>query len=186
MIRYYITDRIQLGGTGPLLDAIARNIAAGVDWIQIREKDLPTRELVCLVRSVIALRGSARTKILVNTRADIAIASGADGVHLPAGSPILDYAIPTFLTGVSCHTIAELQEAQAAGASFTVYGPVFTPRSKSHYRSAGGIDGLREACAEVRLPVLALGGITEENISLCMDAGAAGIAAITLFQRPGQ
>lgn len=180
MIRYYITDRKQLGGIDSLLQSIARNIAQGVEYIQIREKDLPPRDLVDLVRKAVQIRASS--KILVNTRADIAIACGADGVHLPSDTPILNYGIPGFLTGVSCHTMDDLREAQSAGASFAVYGPVFPPRSKLHTGPVTGLDQLREACHSVRIPVFALGGVTSENAAACIQSGAAGIAAITLFQ----
>ncbi len=182
MIRYYITDRKQLGGIHPLLQSIARNIAEGVEYIQIREKDLPPRDLAALVRKALQIRATSATKILVNTRADIAIACKADGVHLPSGTPILDYAIPGFLTAVSCHTLEELTAAQQAHAHFAVYGPVFPPLSKSLSAPAIGLDNLRRACRSVAVPVLALGGITRENAASCVEAGAAGIAAITLFQ----
>lgn len=182
MIRYYITDRKQAGGMEPLLAAIARNIAAGVEWIQIREKDLSGRQLADLVRSAVSLRGASATKILVNTRADIAIACGADGVHLPSDTPLLAYGIPGLLIGVSCHTISDLRQAEAEGASFAVYGPVFPPLSKAFPGAAIGLNGLQEGCLAVRIPVLALGGITRENESLCVAAGAAGVAGITLFQ----
>lgn len=182
MIRYYITDRKQLGGVDPLLQSIARNIAQGVEYIQIREKDLPPRELAALVRKTIAIRAHQPTRILVNTRADIAIACGADGVHLPSDSPILNYRIPGFLTAVSCHTIEDLVAAQQSHASFAVYGPVFSPLSKSHTGPITGLAQLRQACHAVRIPVFALGGITHDNAQQCVEAGAAGIAAITLFQ----
>ncbi|MBL8179191.1 MAG: thiamine phosphate synthase [Bryobacterales bacterium] len=184
MIRYYITDRHPLGGPQALLDSIARNLASGVEYIQIREKDLPPRELAALVRAALILRGPRPTRILVNTRADIAIACHADGVHLPSDSPILDYRIPGFLTAVSTHSIDDLRHAQHAGASFAVYGPVFPPFSKSHAAPAAGLDALQLACASVSLPVFALGGLTAENAPACIAAGAAGIAAITLFQSP--
>ncbi|MFN7932300.1 MAG: thiamine phosphate synthase [Bryobacteraceae bacterium] len=182
MIRYYITDRKQLGGVDPLLESIARNIAQGVEYIQIREKDLPTLELAALVRKAIAIRANQPTKILVNSRADIAIACCADGVHLPSDSPILQHGIPGFLTGVSCHTIEDLIEAQQAHASFAVFGPVFPPLSKTHTGPTTGLTQLRQAAKAVRIPVFALGGITSENAPSCIEAGAAGIAAITLFQ----
>jgi len=182
VIRYYITDRKQLGGMDPLLESIAGNISQSVEYIQIREKDLPPRDLAALVRKALEIRCTRPTKILVNTRADIAIACGADGVHLPSDTPILNYGIPGFRTAVSCHTIDDLRQAEAAHVSFAVYGPVFPPRSKSHNGSVAGIDQLREACSAVRIPVFALGGISTENAASCIEAGAAGIAAITLFQ----
>jgi thiamine-phosphate pyrophosphorylase len=182
VIRYLISDRRLSGGVELLLDVIARNVAAGVDWIQIREKDLRDRELLDLARRVVAIRGAA--KVLINGRADIALACDADGVHLPADSIApreLRRIVPEgFLIGVSCHTIAGLQMAEAEGASFAVYGPVFPPLSKREALPAIGLEGLAAGCRSVRMPVLALGGITSANASACVEAGAAGVAGITL------
>lgn len=171
MKRYCITDSLAVA---------ARAAAAGVDMIQIRAKQLPSHALADLVRSAVALPGS---RILVNTRIDVALACGAAGVHLPAGSiaPAAARRItpPGFLIGVSCHTLAELQAAQSEGADFAVFGPVF--RSITKDVTPIGLDVLRQAAAAVHLPVYALGGVTAENAPLCIQAGAAGIAGISLF-----
>jgi thiamine-phosphate pyrophosphorylase len=186
MIRCYITDRQAIGGVAPVLDAIARNIAAGVDWIQIREKDLPARDLLDLARRALALANTTGTKILVNTRVDVALAAGAAGVHLPAGSmaPRIWRAItpPGFLMGVSCHTVDEIRAAEMDAADYAVFGPVFEPLSKTSDLSPRGLDALAQAAAAVTIPVLALGGVTRERIPPCLAASAAGIAGISLFQ----
>lgn len=190
MIRYYITDRKQLGGVEPLLNNIRRRLAEGVDWIQIREKDLTGRQLWELLQQVLELPNPNSAWIFVNGRADIAIAGGARGVHLPADSlPVGELrriAPRGFVIGVSCHTIDELRRAESEGADFAVFGPVFTPLSKAGSLAPVGLRGLEQACRAVRLPILALGGVTWENAAQCVAAGAAGIAGVTLFQAPPQ
>jgi thiamine-phosphate pyrophosphorylase len=184
MIRCHITDRRAAGGIEALLSIIERNARSGIEWIQIREKDLDARSLAVLVEQALLRAGNAR--ILVNSRADIALACGAAGLHLPADSPPPSawrpICPPGFLIGVSCHSIDDLIEAEQRGADYAFFSPVFRPLSKDDPRPVYGLEGLRRACAAVRIPVLALGGITAENAPLCLAAGAAGVAGITLFQ----
>lgn len=169
--RYCITDSV---------DVAARAALDGVEMIQIRAKQLSGRALAELVRGAVRLDG---IPILVNTRADVALACGAAGLHLPAHSiapsAIRGIAPPGFLIGVSCHTLAELAAAEREGADFAVYGPVFFSPTKADRPI--GLSALREATDSVRLPVYALGGVTAENAPLCIQAGAAGIAGISFF-----
>jgi len=171
MKRYCITDSLEVA---------ARAAREGVDLIQIRAKELSGRALAELVRSVVATVGS---EILVNTRTDVALACGAHGVHLPAHSiapsTIRRITPQGFLIGVSCHTIEELKAAEREGADLAVFGPVFPSRTKT--LTPIGIEAFREATQSVGLPVYALGGVTADNVPLCMEAGAAGVAGISLF-----
>ena len=181
----YITDRTSL--EGGLLPQIARALEAGADLVQIREKDLSSRELYELVRDVLGFKNPAGTRILINERVDVALAAGAAGVHLPSRavppSRIRLVTPPDFLIGVSCHSVEEVRRAEAEGAGYVVFGPIFPTTSKINYGPPQGLAALARACRAVRIPVLALGGVTLDNAAQCMDNGTAGIAGISLFQQ---
>ena len=182
----YITNRRTLPAQTNLIENIARNLAAGVEWVQIREKDLSARELFDLTVLVLRLPNPQQSKILVNSRVDVALAAGANGAHLPAGSPaprLWRACSPQgFLIGVSCHSLDEVRAAEQEGADYVVFGPVFAPISKVTALEPLGIDGLAEATRAVSIPVLALGVITRENGRDGRGGGAGGVAAISLFQ----
>ena len=192
----YVTDRKTLGAgtreaTADPLPVIRRAVAAGVNWIQIREKDLPTCPLLQLARSAVAAAYSSTTRILINDRLDVALAAGAAGVHLGEASlPATAVerwrragrAPAGFLIGASSHSLAAAKEAEGAGADYIFFGPIFATPSKAVYGPPQGLERLAAVCRSVRIPVLAIGGIHLENAALCIAAGASGFAAIRLFQ----
>ncbi|MBS1835384.1 MAG: thiamine phosphate synthase [Acidobacteria bacterium] len=178
MIRCYITDRRRVTD---LRAHVARIVAARhADWIQVREKDLPARDLYALCRDIVEIARPAGVRVLVNERADVAKAAGADGIHLPSNA-MAPWRFPGSFCGVSCHNEDELLRAQNEGASYVVLGPVFAPGSKTYTGNVMGLAEFARLAKLATIPVLALGGITAANASSCMDAGAAGIAAISLF-----
>lgn len=170
----------------PTLALIERAVAAGVTLIQLREKKLSARSLYQLTLQAAQITRGSATRLLVNDRADIACAAGADGVHLTAQS--LDAGAVRrafgrdFLIGVSTHSTAEAHHARAGGADFAVFGPVFDTPSKRDYGPPLGTRGLAETARAVApFPLLALGGVTLENASDVLRSGAQGVAAIRLF-----
>ncbi|HEV2880192.1 MAG TPA: thiamine phosphate synthase [Pyrinomonadaceae bacterium] len=161
-------------------------VLARVSLVQLREKQMRPRVLYELTRRAADLTRGSETRLLVNDRADIALAAGADGVHLTARSldPLVVRNISPrgFLIGVSTHTLAEARAASASDADFAVFGPVFDTPSKQAYGAPLGLAALREATHAVApFPILALGGITRASIPQVMAAGARGVAAIRLF-----
>jgi thiamine-phosphate pyrophosphorylase len=177
MIRCYVTDRRQ----GDVIESARRCIDTGVDYIQIREKDLPAAALLELAVRIRDLAAGTATRLLVNDRLDVAIAARIDGVHLPAyGLPAVQVRPRVRILGVSTHSVAEAIAAEQAQADFIVFGPIFETPGKQ----AVGLEALRSVTAAVHIPVLAIGGITHANSKHVVEAGAAGVAAIRLFQRP--
>ena len=174
-------------------DHIRRALTAGVDWIQIREKDICSAQLLALARksAKTASAISSAARILVNDRLDVALAAGVAGVHLGGESiptePTVHWcragvAPKGFLVGVSCHSLQEVRAAESDGADYVFFGPVFDTPSKRVFGSPQGIDRLSDVCRSVSLPVIAIGGVNGANAVDCIRAGAKGIAAIRLFQ----
>jgi thiamine-phosphate pyrophosphorylase len=204
----YVTDRRTLASVEPsqqvaaLLQKIEELAAAGIDWIQIREKDLSARDLAALTHRALQIadkhsRPTRRTCILVNDRLDIAMTERAGGVHLGEQSLLVADArrliqsaqaqksLPAdFLVGVSCHSAESAKAAEAGGGDYIFFGPIFPTPSKEKVGPPQGLERLREVCRCVSLPVLAIGGITSDNAKSCFETGATGIAAIRLFQDP--
>jgi thiamine-phosphate pyrophosphorylase len=209
VLLYYITDRTafpgdELARRRRLLEKIREAVHAGVDYILLREKDLSTRDLESLAREAVSeiLATNHRplpTALLINSRTDVALAVQAKGVHLRsndvspqelraiwtkcvgnacgAGTPARQLSPQAPLIAVSCHALAEVAQAAANNATFAVFSPIFEKKD-AH---PAGLEALRQAC-ETNIPVLALGGVTLANAQSCIAAGAAGIAAIRLFQ----
>ena len=205
---YYITDRTafpgdELSRRKRLLEKIAEAARANIDYIQLREKGLRTRELESLACEAMTVllklrteNGELRTVLLINSRTDVALAVGADGVHLRSddvspkevrtirkqcgASARARVSSEDLLIGVSCHSPEDVARANAQGATFAVFAPVFEKKDSTG-APPQGLSRLGEACHS-EIPVFALGGITVENAQACIDAGAAGIAGIRLFQ----
>jgi thiamine-phosphate pyrophosphorylase len=203
----YVTDRHSLAGVAPsqrseaLLQSISAAAEAGIDWIQLREKDLSGKEYAALTLETIQRSENASrhretpVRVLVNERLDVAIATQSGGVHLGESS------IPAkeakrllfsaserqstrddFLLGVSCHSLEGAKSAAGDGADYIFFGPVFATPSKAKFGAPQGLERLAEVCGSISIPVLAIGGITRENAASCVTSGASGIAAIRLFQ----
>jgi thiamine-phosphate pyrophosphorylase len=169
-----------------VLRLIEAAVAAQIDLIQLREKHLSGKVLYHLSTSAAAITSGTGTKLLVNDRADVAALAGADGVHLASSSLPPNVIRRTFgaefLIGVSTHSWEEAAAASRSGADFIVFGPVFDTWSKRQYGEALGLARLREVTSKLpSFPVLALGGVTMANAGACLNAGAAGIAAITML-----
>jgi thiamine-phosphate pyrophosphorylase len=203
----YVTDRrsLPVANSADSIDALTRKIAeiaaTGVDWVQIREKDLTAGALASLTRKSLRIaasssaKSSCATRVLVNDRLDAAIAERADGVHLSVKSlpvreakRLIQSALAkqavgkSFLVGASCHSLEAAKAAEHDGADYIFFGPIFPTPSKQQFGPPQGIQSLQQVCRTVSVPVLAIGGVTLDNAASCIHAGAAGVAAIRLFQ----
>ena len=169
-----------------ILQLVEAGVAARVPLFQIREKTLSGRALYELTARAVEITRGSDTRLLVNDRSDIARAAGADGVHLTSQSLRADVVRktygPEFLIGVSTHSLDEARAAQAGGADFVVFGPVFETESKREFGEPQRLNKLEQVTSELRdFPVVAIGGITLDNVRACFDAGACGVAAIRLL-----
>jgi thiamine-phosphate pyrophosphorylase len=205
---YAITDRKRLSPEEHiareqlLLDA-ANWARSGVAWIQMREKDLDARAQVALARDLLAVIRQAAgspTRLLINSRPDVALAAGADGVHLTSAQDALTpdevraiyraAGVPRPWISIACHTSEAAAAARRAGVDCILFAPVFgklirNPTGGEQRLPGAGLEKLAAAChAAGPVPVYALGGVTEQNAAECLAAGATGIAAIRLLQRP--
>jgi thiamine-phosphate pyrophosphorylase len=198
VLRYAITQRTLFSGDDPLQRAAlvrqaARWAADGIDFIQLREKDLPTSDLATLARNILEAIRDTPTKLLINSRPDVALATGAHGVHLAAHPGQLTPtqvrhlyakagALEPLIT-LSCHTLADIAQVRKEHPSAILFAPVFEKSVAGQQVLPGtGLDRLHEACqAAAPIPVYALGGITWENAPQCLAVGAAGVAGIRLF-----
>ena len=178
-----VSDRRRLAG-GELASRAAAAAAAGVDFIQVREKDLPDGALAALARAVVQAVQGAGTRVLVNGRPDIALIAGAHGVQLPEeGLPVAQVkrSFPRLIVGASRHSVEGARRAEAEGADFVVLGPIFATPGKD--QGPLGLDALAEAARALRVPVHAIGGVNGETAGAARDAGARGLAAIRPFLR---
>jgi len=181
---YLITDRKQTAL--PLPDAVRLALLGGVRAIQVREKDLPIRDLLALAKELRMLTKEFGAKLFINDHVDVAVAVDADGVHLGHES------MPTtaarkivgsdMLIGVSTHTVDEARAAESEGADFVTFGPIYETPSKARYGAPAGLEALRDVKRAVDIPIFALGGIKGNNIGHVLWAGAFGVSMIsTIF-----
>lgn len=195
MLRYAITSGDRTGSGEETVALARRWAAAGVEYVQLREKHMDAGDLVRVARAMVEVfrAEDGRTKLLVNGRADVAAAAGADGVHLTSrvGELTAEQVRRVFdaagrrapVVSASCHAMEDVRRAVAGGADLILFGPVFEKRVAGLVVVAGvGLEELLEACAlAAGTPVLALGGVTGENAALCLEEGAAGVAGIRMF-----
>lgn len=180
---YLITDRKVLSSQFSLLSSVEAALKGGVKAVQLREKDLGTRELLDMAYTMREITDKYRAKLFINDRVDIALSVEADGIHLGQKS-IPAYAVrrivkDKFMIGVSAHSIEEAKQAEKGGADFITLGPVYQTPSKLKYGQPLGVDIIRKAKDEISIPVFAIGGIKKDRIKEVLDAGADGVALIS-------
>ena len=184
---YVITDR-GLCAPRTLYDTIHDLLDVGVSALQLREKDLTDAEYIRLAEPLCKLCHAYSAQLFINSRIEIAMSIGADGLHLPGDSASLEKVIEQtngcFIIGSSVHTLTEAKQRATEGADFITYSPIYPTLSKPDYGPAVGVEGLRNITEEVNIPVFALGGITPERVLECLDAGAYGVAVMSGVMSP--
>lgn len=180
---YLITDRSKAGGEEDFFKKITSAITSGVRAVQLREKDLPVGELMRYAYTLIGITKRFGAHCFINDRIDVALAVGADGVHLgrsgmppEAARKIVD---DGFMIGVSTHSLDEALSAQRGGADFITFGPVYETPSKVKYGKPLGIAALKHVVENVDIPVFGIGGINEKNMKTVLKTGVRGVAMIS-------
>ena len=184
---YAITDR-QLCAPRTLYDTIHTLLDVGVPAIQLREKDLNDTEYIKLAEPLCTLCHTYSAQLFINSRIEIAMDIGADGLHLPGNSASVERVIEEtngrFVIGVSVHTLTEAKQRETEGTDFITYSPIYSTLSKPDYGPTVGVEGLRNVAEGVNIPIFALGGITPKRVSECLDAGAYGVAVMSGVMSP--
>ncbi|WP_333654291.1 thiamine phosphate synthase [Dissulfurispira sp.] len=180
---YLITDRKLFADSGEMFTAVEEALKAGVKAVQLREKDLPTRELLDMAYGMRELTARYNARLFINDRADIALCVGADGVHLGQSS-MTAYAVrkvvgDKFMIGVSTHKLEEALTAEKEGADFITFGPIYPTPSKLKYGKPVGVESLKKIAERVVIPVFGIGGIKPDNAKEVVNAGAYGVALIS-------
>ena len=177
-----VTDRTQTRGR-ELVSVVGDSLAAGLPAVQVREKDLGAAELAFLCRRIRGLTRDTRALLIVNDRVDVALAVGADGVQRTSTSLTVEdiraIADKRLRVGASVHSLPDALEAELEGADWLVFGPVYDTPSKRMYGPPQGLDKLARVAAAVRLPVVAIGGITPARVRDVRAAGARGVAVVS-------
>lgn len=176
-----VSDRHQTGGRS-LSSVLKESVEAGVPAIQLRERDMPTAELLSLAKEIQAITSPHAIPLIVNDRVDLVLALNLDGVHLRANSLPVSVARRLVgahrLVGISAHSLQEVRQAEQEGADYVVFGPVYDTPSKRPFGPPVGLGALADACRQSTVPVFAIGGMTSGRVRDVRQAGAHGVAVI--------
>lgn len=179
---YLVTDR-SLSRGRPNRDIVREAIAGGVTCVQLREKACDTRQFIAEARELMALLQPAGIPLIINDRLDVALAVGAQGVHLGQKDMAIADARrlvgPKFIIGISAESLADAVRAEAEGADYIGISPVFATATKKDTAAPLGLEGIRRIRASVELPLVGIGGIDEENVAAVISAGADGVAVVS-------